>query len=153
MEVDVMPYFSDMQIAPTQALLFARGLYALARVDGIHEHEMALIGSFVTEALPDGAAQVLLFSKMPDPTPDELAGALDSDDLKYVFLRTALLLALADGEISYKENAWIYNCAAAMGLKGKMAAIEEEMKDYLLGSLSHVQNTDALRDVAKELKY
>jgi len=144
--------FKDMNLEPMQAYFFARALYALARMDGIHEHEMALLGSFISDVLPNGAAQLQQFPKTPDPDPQTIAMMLDNPDVRHVFLRTAMLLAYADGHISDLEQQWIDTVAAAMEMTAAMAGIKEEIQEYLIGQLTDISNTDALVEVARELK-
>ena len=45
-----MDFFPDIDVSALQAEAIARGLYAIASVDGVHERELALISEFHSAA-------------------------------------------------------------------------------------------------------
>lgn len=145
-----MNFAPEIQLTPEQAAAIARGLYAVAHADGIHEQEANLIAGFWEEA--GGSEHALGELKSHKPiTGEELASALPSPELRRLFIKTALLLAFADGEVSAKESALVRELTAKLGLGGELGALEGQVKDFLLSQLSHIQNTDAVIEIAKKL--
>jgi tellurite resistance protein len=143
--------FPEIEIQANQAEAIAQGLIAVAKADGqIHEREAALIAEFfssVTERPIDMAAL-----ERADPVDGAfLAATLPSVDLRDLFLKTAVLLAYADGNYSAAESKVIASFAAALG-QTNLADLETQVKEYLLGQLTHVKNSAAVAEVAKELK-
>ena|SRR5215470_2372540 len=143
--------FPEIEVRAEHAEAIARGLIAVAKADGhIHEREAALIADFfssVTERAVDMAAL-----ERADPVDGAyLAATLPSAELRDLFLKTAVLLAYADGNYSAAESRTISGFAAAFG-QTNLADVEGQVKDYLLGQLTHVKNSAAVAEVAKELK-
>jgi uncharacterized membrane protein YebE (DUF533 family) len=147
-----MDFFTEIPIDASQAEAIARGLFAVARVDGVHERELALIASLYGEA--GGTARALADLERSEPIkPADLAAALPEADQRRLFIKTAILLAWVDGVVTDKERALIDQYAAALAIgKEEAGKLEEGVKDFLLGQLSHLKNTDATRKVAGELK-
>lgn len=145
-----MNFAPEIQLSPEQAAAMARGLYAVAHADGIHEQEEALVAAFWEEA--GGSERALGELRHHKPiSSDELAGALTSAELRRLFIKTALLLAFADGQVSGKESELVREFTAKLGLGGELAALEGQVKDFLLSQLAHIKNTDALTEIAKKL--
>ncbi len=143
--------YPEIDITSDQAEAMARGLYVVAKADGtIHPSEAALIADFFGAATGNVAALATL-----ERTPIDgaaLAAHLPTEEHRTVFLKTAVLLAYADGSYGGGESKVIADFAKALGLNAKLAQLEGEVKDYLLSSLSHVKNVDATMKVAKEMK-
>jgi hypothetical protein len=147
-----MDFFSEIDIDGAQAEAIARGLFAVAKVDGIHERELALIGSFYGDAGTSNRALAELEAREAIK-PAELAAALPGVDHRRLFLKTALLLGWVDGQVTDAERKLIGEYAAALGVgKDDLTNLEDGVKEYLLGQLSHLKNTEATRKVAGDLK-
>ena len=145
-----MNFAPDIQLEPAQATAMARGLYAIAHADGLHEREAALVAGFWEEA---GGSEKALeeLGKHPPITSAELAQAMPSVELRRLFIKTALLLAFADGQVSGKESELVREFTHKLGLGGELADLEGQVKDFLLSQLAHIHNTDALTEIAKKL--
>jgi hypothetical protein len=147
-----MDFFTEIDINGAQAEAIARGLFAIARVDGVHERELALIASFYGDAGGGGRSLAELEAREPI-APAELAAALSGVAHRQLFLKTGLLLGWVDGQVTPAERALIEQYAAAMGVTGEgLTQLEDGVKEFLLGQVSHLKNTDATRQVARELK-
>jgi tellurite resistance protein len=145
-----MNFAPEIHLTPEQAAAMARGLYAVAHADGIHESEAALVAGFWEEA--GGSEKALADLARHKPiTSDELAHALPAVELRRLFIKTALLLAFADGQVSGQESELVREFTAKLGLGGELSALEGQVTDYLLSQLAHIQNTDALAQIAKKL--
>lgn len=145
-----MKFFPEVSLDTYQAEAIARGLFAIAQVDGVHEREAALVGAFWSEA--GGSVQSLSeLERRTQITSTELATALPTAQLRHLFLKSALLLTIADGQVSDMERALLRDFAKHLEAEAEMPHLEAQVKDFLLSQLAHVQNTDALTEVAKKL--
>ncbi len=145
-------FFREVDLGRGAAEAMARGLYAVARCDGMHEREAGLIASFWIDA-GGGAGALSDLERSEAIKPAELAAALHSDDERQLFIKTALLLTWADGKVSDAEKKAVQEFARALGVDDKtLEKLDAGVKDFLLGHLVHLQNTDAAREVAKKMK-
>jgi len=144
-------FFPEIEIRADQAEAIARGLYAVARADGnVHEREAAMIGEFFNSTT-EHHADLGALARAPNIEPANLAAILSTPELRQLFVKTALLLAYVDGEYGAAEQRAIADYAKAMNVTD-VATIEAQIKDYLIGHLSHLHNVQGVADVAKTLK-
>lgn len=150
-----MEILGQVNVSKDDAAAIARGLFTLSRVDGHEEREGILIKSLWMDAVgADSDVDYQAVEKLSDISTKDLAISLRSPELRRVFLKTALLLAWADGDYSDKERAWIKDAAAAMGIGEKELAREDELvRTFLLSQLSNLANMDAAKEVAKKLGF
>jgi tellurite resistance protein len=142
----------ETEIREYQAEAIARGLIAVAKADGqLHEREAALISDFYA-ATTDRAADIGSLEKADPATGEYLAATLPSPELRRIFLKTAMLLAYVDGKYSNHESKLISDYGAALGLADDLASLEQEVKEFMLSQLTGIRNTEAVAEVAKELK-
>jgi tellurite resistance protein len=145
-----MNFASEIPIDALQAEAIARGLFAVARADGVHEREAALVASFWADT--GGSAKALSELERREPiSGEELAAALPAEPQRRLFLRSALLLALADGKVSEGERNLVHRYASVLGLEQALPDMVDEVKEFLLSHLAHLQNVEAVAQVAKEL--
>jgi tellurite resistance protein len=146
-----MDFFHEVQIEEPQAEAMARGLYAVAKVDGVHAREAALVSSFYQETGAQ-AHSLADLERRSAITGEELAAALHTPEQRRLFIKTALLLAWADGVVTPQEQRIIQSFAAALGLGAEeLAKLDESVKEYLLAHLAHVKNVEATAKVAAKL--
>jgi hypothetical protein len=144
-------FFPEVNLERGAAEAIARGLYAIARVDGLHDREAGLIASFWIEA-GGGSGALSDLERSGDIAPAELATALRTDIERQLFIKTAILLTWADGSVSAAEQQAVGDFAKALGVEpSALEQLEASVKDFLLGHLVHLQNTDATLAVAKKL--
>ncbi len=111
------------------ASFMASGLRALAEVDGGHERELALVAEFEGDGGPADPSAFNLSEGHPLQTPS----------LRDLFLRSALLLALADGRVSHKERETLTRWAQALGVDPvALAYMDREVRMSLLGGFQGV---------------
>lgn len=146
-------FFEEIDVNQDQAEAIARGLYAVARADGqLHEREASLIAEFFASTT-ERASDLGALERAAPVEPANLALALPNRALRSLFLKTAMLLAYADGTYGTGESKVIAEYAQALGAsEGELRLLETQVKEYLLGQLSHLSNTDAVVQVAKDLK-
>jgi tellurite resistance protein len=147
-----MDFFQEVPLDRNQAEAIARGLFAVAKCDGMHEREAALIASFWLET-GAGAGALSDLERQATITPAELATALADEQQRQLFVKTAILLTYADGKVSQEERHTVREYAHALGIEdAQVQALEAGVKDFLLGHLTHLRNTDAAAQVAKKLE-
>jgi uncharacterized membrane protein YebE (DUF533 family) len=147
-----MDFFQEVPLDGKAAEAIARALFAVARVDGVHEREAGLIASFWMDA---GAGHGLLsdLEREETPiTPQELAAVLNTAEQRLLFIKTAILLTYADGKVTDEERGILKEFSSALGIDQQtMDALEVAVKEYLLKHLAHLHNTDAVVEVSKKL--
>ena len=144
-------FFPEVALSQPAAEAIARGLYAVAKVDGLHDREEALVASFWSD-VGGGASALAALQRGAAITGAELGAALPEKEQRQLFVKTTLLLAWADGKITDEEKKVIGDFASALGIdKIALGKLEASVKEYLLGHLSPIQNTDAVAEVAKKL--
>ena len=101
--------YSDRQIAA-----WLRGLYSVALADGHYDPEEQELIAQLTQDL----AKIDAVSSLETITPEELAESLGKDpDTAENFLRTAVLVAVADGVYSTPEYELLYKFSEALELE------------------------------------
>src|SRR6185369_8684517 len=102
-----MDFFHELDVSALQAEAIARGLYAIALVDGVHERELALISEFYRAASEEGHASAASIERVGPLEPKDVAQLLIGPDHRALFVKAAFLLAWADGNVSAAERAKI----------------------------------------------
>ncbi len=146
-------FFPEIAIREQEVEAIARGLYAVAKADGeVHPRELALISEFYV-ADHANPADFAALERIDAPTPEGLAQLLIGEGVRLLFVKTALLMAHADGKYSTEEAGQIAAYASAMDIDDKtLAVLDEQVREYLLAQLTHIANVEAVVEVAKELK-
>lgn len=146
-----MSFFREQELTFDHVKSITRGMHALAKVDGLHERELSLIREFYDSCARAG-----------DPSVDEIVSSgfdiaeakrlFATRELALLFVKNMMLLAFADGTYGRDEDTSIRSWAKELGLGADdVTGLHEATKEFLLGSLAHVENVAALRDVAKKL--
>ena len=104
-----MPFLPEVPLDAAQTRAMARGLYTIARSDGLHPKEQALIRQFA-----DGTGADTL---MPI-TAEALAAALPTLEQRLLFMKLGLMLARVQGGVTPQERQVIGRFAQAMELTG-----------------------------------
>jgi uncharacterized tellurite resistance protein B-like protein len=148
-----MDFFPEIEIRQSQAEAIARGLFAVARADGqVHEREAAIIAELYLSTT-DAASDLGALERANAIEPATLASHLPTTELRRLFVKSAILLAYADGNFGVKEAKIVGDYAKALEITDKdMALLEQQVKEYLLAQLAGLSNVQAAAQVAKELK-
>jgi tellurite resistance protein len=128
-----------------QITAWLRGLLTIAWVDGdFDSHEKDLIGSITTEELAPG----LKFDSLEVITPEELAAVLGKGTpVAENFLRTAVMVAIADGTYSPKEDELLHKLCQVLGEPNNiLEALRQtlEQKEQVPISSSNIGGTATL---------
>lgn len=145
-------FFAEQNLSFEQVKAMTRAMLTLARVDGVHDHEMRMVREFY-----EGC------SRQGDPRLEEVATGkfevetaktlFNTPELSKMFVKTMMLLAFADGHYAKAEDDMIRDWSKRLGLTGEeVDHLLAATKEFLLGGLAHVQNVNALKDVAKKLE-
>lgn len=126
--IELMPAAVELDAPAAQAI--SAVLRDVARVDGNHPQELALIGAF-EQGLGDTHGE-------PD------LSALDTPELKAALVRSMVLLGLADNHISDAEHARILEWTRKLGL-GE-ADLAREVMDVASAMLGQFQGVHLFRD-------
>lgn len=147
--------FNEVHVSPEQGEVIARGLYALSRVDGHEAREGMLIKALWLDTMAASRGVDLKALEMAsDISVEELAKQLHNNELRVVFMLSAVMLTYADGNVSQPEKDWLARCAKAFKMSDEdLKRYDEMVRTKLLGELSHIVNTDASRAVAKKLGF
>ena len=88
-----------------------------------------------------------------DPTPAELAAAIPEAAGRDLLLKSALLVALVDGDYSAAEKAVVASYAEACGVTpARLDELASSVKAYLMAPLLSLSNTAAVVEVSRKLK-
>jgi uncharacterized tellurite resistance protein B-like protein len=145
----MLDFFSEQELTFEQVKSLTAGMYAVAKVDGVHDREMSLLRSFYESCTRAGDPR---FERVLEGTFDvKAAAALFPGPSAKMFVKSLVLLAFADGQYGRAEDTLIREYASALGVTDVDPLIDST-REFLLGSLSHVQNVDALQKVAQKLE-
>ncbi len=127
---ELAPLFTDIPLSADDAEAIAAALRDIAETDGVHEEELALINELVGELDEDlGEAEPTQLEAM---TPAKLAVTIVDPTVRTVTVQAAVLLAMADGNISDKERAKVKDYASALGVDDeRYQAIETAIVDWV----------------------
>jgi len=147
-----MEFFPELDVGAMEAEAIARGLYAVAKVDGVHERELALISEFYSWAEAEKAFSTALIERVGALSPQDVASMLRGSQLRELFVKTAYLLAWSDGQVSPGERSKITEYAQALEVSTEaQSKLEAQVKDFLIRSLAGLSNVEAVSAVAKKM--
>ena len=114
-----MPSTIESPYTPEQIKVWFRGLLTIAWADGhFDEDEKSLITSMTQEEF---APNIGFFDALEPITSEELATALGQQaEIAEDFLRTAVMVALADGVYSTEEDQKLHGFCSALGLENQL---------------------------------
>ena len=148
-----MEFFPEVHLSHGAAEAIARGLYAdRARRRGARARggpdRVVLDRRRRRRAAERSRARA---SRSSRPT---LAAALHSDAERQLFIKTAILLDVGRrlGVAGREEGGRATSPRRSASTTRRWRSSTRSVKDFLLGQLVHVQNSDAVSSVAKKLK-
>lgn len=147
----IRDFFGEQTLSFEHVQVLTHALVALARVDGVHDNEMALVREFYRSCTRPGDPRLEDIVKGPFHA-ERAKQSFDSPELAKLFVKSLILLAFADGHYAQEEDRLIREYAKAVGVDDAgVDGLLQSTKDFLVGSLSHVKNTEALTEVMKRL--
>jgi len=144
-------FLPEQELNFSQVECLTSAMYALARVDGVHDREMSLIREFYESCAASDAPS--LDAVVQGGADIERAKSLFGSAAEAaLFMKSMILLAFADGTYGKEEDAMIREFAGALSVSDEnLESLISSTKEQMLASLSHVQNVDALADVVRNL--
>ncbi|HEX9296862.1 MAG TPA: TerB family tellurite resistance protein [Polyangiaceae bacterium] len=149
-----MEFFPETDITAGQAEVIARGMLAVARAEaGMREAELGLVKSFFSDLTGGDVHQLVALERVTEVAPDVVATALGSDTLAHLFLKSCILVGYADGEYTPSERSIVEAYAKALRVEqATLQALEQSVKEYLVGQLAGLSNVQATAAIARKLK-
>jgi tellurite resistance protein len=126
-----MDLFEEVELDQTSADVIARGLCTVAEVDGMDRRERALIEQFWRETTRRTDLPLALEDREAISA-DDLAVALKRSPERRLFMKTAILVTWADGEVTREERESLQQFASALGFdRDTMDMLEHAVRDYI----------------------
>lgn len=149
--MEAMTDGTSLELNDVQVII--RGMYAVAKSDGVHESELVLMREFYDTCRRDvGGLADFDDIISQDFDAGEARDILNTDELKNIFLTSCWFLAFADGKVTDKEKSTIAGFGQKLEVNAeRLNIIYEQVKDHLLAHISNIQNIDALGEVMKEM--
>ncbi len=143
----------DQNLSPTQVIQLTKAMLSVACVDDIQPAEAALIGQFYESSRSPEMLSTANFLVDPEARQFDAACLIGS---AAAFADTVVLMCLmtgyADGRLSAAELAYVQTIATTLGLDAeRFNAHLEQVRDELVGALSHLPDAGSVAVVAREL--
>ena len=143
----------DQKLTPTQVIQLTKAMLSVACVDDIQPAEAALIGQFYESSRSAEMPTTASFLADPDArTFDASALAGSTADFADTVVLMCLMTGYADGQLSAAELSYIQAVATTLGLDAaRFTAHLEQVRDELVGALSHLPDAGSVAVVAREI--
>lgn len=143
----------DQNLSPAQVTLLTRAMLSVAAIDGISPAEAALIGQFYESSRSADMPSTAAAMASPDSSPFSSAELLNSSaGFADTVVLMGLMAAYADGHLSAAERAHLQSMANTLGLDAaRFDALLAQVRDELVGALSHLPDAGSVAVVVKEL--
>ena len=147
----VREFFNEFELTFEHVKVLTHAMFAVARVDGVHDREMTMIRQFYGSCARQG--DPTLEDVVGNSSDSDVGALFDTEHASRMFVKSLILLAFADGKYASAEDALIREYAKMVSLTSEdVDQLHEATKDYLLSSLAHIHNVEALADVARRLE-
>ena len=142
----------DQNLSPVQVAQLTKAMLSVALVDGIHPAEAALIGQFYESSRnADMPATAAVMADTASPF-DATTLLPSTDAFADTVVLMCLMTAYADGELSSAEREYIQSIATTLGVgPARFEAHIAQVRDELVGALSHLPDTASVAAVVQEL--
>ena len=147
----IRDFFAEQPLSFEDVKVLTHALLAVARVDGVHDSEMALVREFYDGCTRKGDPRLEDVAEGPFD-PDRAKVTFDTPERAKLFVKSLILMAFADGVYAKAEDELIRSYAEAVNVESsEVDALHQATKDFLMGSLAHIKNIEALREVFAKL--
>lgn len=142
---------NKLNLSTEQIQALVAAMLSVARIDGVHPAEEALIASFHQEHLGSTASD--LNALLPLVEGEQPLAKLAADrDFAEALVRMCVMTGYADGHLSEPEWSHIQTLAQRSQVSSTRAQeIRTEVKDLLVAALSHLPDPESVANVAKTL--
>jgi uncharacterized tellurite resistance protein B-like protein len=136
-----------------QLLALVGCMLSTAEVDGVQPQEVALIQKFYVASATPGLPA---FDEVRATASGQSAALLKQVAADTGFTEQLVLMCLmtgyADGHLTDAEHAHVQGIAQQVGIAGpRLAELQQQVKDSLLGALSHLPDAASVAALAREL--
>ena len=143
----------DQALSPQQVTQLTKAMLAVASIDGIQPAEAALIGQFYETSRSADMPTTATLLASPEARQFNVADLAGSPA---EFADTAVLMCLmaayADGQLSLAERTYVQSIATSLGVDAaRFEALLAQVRDELVGALSHLPDAGSVAVVVKEL--
>jgi uncharacterized membrane protein YebE (DUF533 family) len=145
-----MPFDPEAAFTAPQLTALVQGMLSTARIDGLHPKEESLIRAFYDAQREAGMADyAAVAAGAGSPLPAAVAGdAAFADQLVLM----CLMAGYADGRLSDAERSHVAAIAQQAGIgEAKLAELQLQVKDSLIGSLAHLPDPESVAALAKTM--
>lgn len=148
-----MTPIQDQPLSPMQVTNLTQAMIAVAMVDGIAPAEAALIGQFYEASRGDDMPSTAsLLSATAPQAFDASAWEGSTPEVADTVVLMCLMTAHADGHLSAGERDLSWSIAQALGLDvTRFEGLLAQVRDQLIGALSHLPDAGSIANVLKEL--
>lgn len=143
----------DQPLSPQQVTQLTQAMLSVANIDGIQPAEAALIGQFYETSRSADMPTTATLMASPEACQFNAADLAGSPA---EFADTAVLMCLmaayADGHLSPAERTYVQTIATSLGVDApRFEALLAQVRDELVGALSHLPDAGSVAVVVKEL--
>jgi tellurite resistance protein len=143
----------DQTLSPLQVTQLTKAMLSVANIDGIQPAEAALIGQFYETSRSADMPTTAALMANPEARQFNAAHLVGSPA---EFADTAVLMCLmaayADGNLSAAERAYVQTIATSLSVDAaRFEALLAQVRDELVGALSHLPDAGSVAVVVKEL--
>ena len=148
-----MHTMTDQNLTPAQVVQLTKAMLSVAFVDGIAPAEAALIGQFYETSRNADMPTTATFLANPEAKLFDAAAVAGSRaEFADTVVLMCLMTAYADGHLSAKELSQVQDIATALGLDAtRLEAHLAQVRDELVGALSHLPDAGSVATVVREL--
>ncbi|BBB63432.1 hypothetical protein UNDKW_5159 [Undibacterium sp. KW1] len=148
----MFPFFAPQSLSDSAIIAASKIMLQVAKTDGIHPAEVALIKSFYEGSI--SAASHPSFDEVLAASADYTLAATDfsNEQEREMVVALSVMTGFADGTFSDAETATVRAIAASLNVApARFDEINETIKDHMLAQLSHLPDAGSVAVVAKEL--
>lgn len=143
----------DQPLSPLQVTQLTKAMLSVANIDGIQPAEAALIGQFYETSrsadMPTTAALMASPEARQFNAADLVGNPVEFADTAVLM---CLMAAYADGQLSASERTYVQSIATSLCVDaGRFDALLAQVRDELVGALSHLPDAGSVAVVVKEL--
>ncbi len=143
----------DQALSAQQVSQLTQAMLSVANIDGIQPAEAALIGQFYETSRSADMPTTATLMASPEArqfNAADLAGS--SAEFADTAVLMCLMAAYADGQLSAAERAYVQSIATRLGVDAaRFEALLGQVRDELVGALSHLPDAGSVAVVVKEL--
>lgn len=143
----------DQNLSPLQVTQLTKAMLSVAAIDGIQPAEAALIGQFYETSRSADMSTTAALMASPEArqfNAADLAGS--TAEFADTTVLMCLMAAYADGHLSPAERSYVQSVATQLGVDAaRFEALLAQVRDELVGALSHLPDAGSVAVVVKEL--